>query len=596
MILQELHAYFERLHAANLAPDPGFSVQKISHALVIDALGRLVAFQDLRNHEGRTPQARPMPVFKPLGERSGTKAPSYFMWDRAKYVFGVELDAKGQRTLFPKAHEDFRKRQLRILHGVDDPGAEAMRGFIENCTPQTPFAIDGHEDVLAGGYLVFRLEGQGREFLHERPAIADAWLREYASLQSEERAQCLVTGEPDAPVTRIHPMLKGIQGAQSSGASMVGFNADSFGSYGKGASNLNAPVSEHAAFGYTTALACMLAKDSPQKVQVGDTAVVFWTARPSAMPEAIASLLGQGLVSLDEDAAPEQAPPHAVEKIRDLRLFLEAIRKGRKPHDLEDGDTPFFILGLAPNAARISVRFWHVSTVQGMSERVGRHLRDMALIKNYTNEPDCPPLWALVKETAAQRKFENIPPQLGGQLLRAVFTGGRYPESLVRTLMGRIRADTIVNYLRCAMLKAWLARNRNKEIPVALDKNKTETPYLLGRLFALYERAQELAIPEANATIKDRYYGAAAATPARVFVTLEKNCANHIAKLRKTEKSKGTAHWLQKEIADVVAEIQKFPNILAVEDQAEFILGYYQQRKDLFTKHETEPEAAQEEE
>ncbi len=514
------------------------------------------------------------------------------MWDRAKYVFGVELEKNG-KVLYPRTFEDFQERHCRLLGKVDDPGAQAMLRFVEHCTPQTPFAVPGYEDALAGGFLVFRLEDE-RGFLHERPAIIQAWLKEYAALGSKTLGQCLVTGVDQVPIARVHPQMKGILGAQPAGASLIGFTIESFGSLGK-KQGANAPVSEAAAFGYTTALNHMLRKGSTQKVQIGDAATVFWTERPCPVAEAMADILTWGFTDLEAEPSEkeqERLPPHSAALLKDLRHFFAAVRKGRQPHSLADGGNPFFILGLAPNAARIAIRFWHVSTVQTMAERIALHFSQLALVKNFDKEPDCPSLWALLKETAAQGDTKNIPPLLGGQLASAVFTGSRYPQSLFNLLMTRIRADKNINYLRAALLKAWLVRNRNKEIPVALDKNKTDTPYLLGRLFALYERAQELAIPQANATIKDRFYGAAAATPARVFVTLEKNCANHLAKLRKDEKTKGTSHWLQIQLSEIIDVLTEFPSTLDTEDQAEFILGYYQQRKDLFTKHTPEQEEA----
>lgn len=579
MILQELNSLYERLASApeeSNIPQYGFCRQGVHFCLTLDEQGELVGDPiDLR--EGKTP--RRMEV--PLAVKKSVNIASNFLWENTGYVLGA--DAKGKPERSAQTFAAFKERLHEIGGDVDDPGMRAVLKFVETWSPEQAESLPLWEE-MQGLNVVFRLDGR-REFVHESAAVREAWLAFFLAQASDNTGDCLVTGET-APISRLHASIKGVMGAQSAGAALVSFNKESFSSYGKD-QNFNAPVSERAAFGYTTALNHLLRRDSGQKVQIGDAATVFWTARPCDAPQALAQLLHAGLVSFEDDGEEDaEAPAQYAGRLKELRAFFQAVQTGRPPHPLEDGDTPFFILGLAPNAARLSVRFWHVSTVEDVSRAVGAHFRDLALVKNYDREPDCPSVWQLLKETAALGKTENIAPQLGGQLMRAVLTGGRYPQALLNMLMCRIRADKNVNYLRAAMLKAWLVRNRKKEISVFLDKNNTNPPYLLGRLFAMYERAQELAIPGANATMKDRFYGAAAATPARVFVTLEKNSANHLAKLRKDESNKNTAGWLQHEIGDIIAGLSDFPTTLDVEEQAVFILGYYHQRKDFFTSKE----------
>ena len=285
-----------------------------------------------------------------------------------------------------------------------------------------------------------------------------------------------------------------------------------------------------------------------------------------------------------------------------LRQFLEAARDGRNPPENWDPDVAFYILGLAPNASRLAVRFWHVSSVEEMRLRIGRHFSHLNIVRQYDSDPEFPPLWRLLRETAAQGKSDNIPPLLAGAVTRAIFTGGPYPQAMLGSVIMRIRADHRVNYLRAAMLKAHLIRNLNREVNVTLDPEYTGQPYVLGRLFAILERAQEEAVPGSNTTIKDRYFGAAAATPKRVFPVLIKGAQNHVSKLRKDPESRGLAIWLEKLIAEIIDKFSAndMRPALPLEDQAEFAIGYYHQRKHLFTKKETtekaQPEAKEEKE
>lgn len=407
-------------------------------------------------------------------------------------------------------------------------------------------------------------------YIHEHTDVQQAWTEHCAREGSEVIAPCLVSGRK-SPIARLHPAIKGIQGAQSTGASIVSFNLDAFLSYGK-EQNYNAPISENVAFSYTTALNHLLRFESRQKVRIGDATTVFWTERASP----IEGFMGVILDPRDDSS-----------DLSTIRLFLEAARDGKPLPDLDgDPELRFFILGLSPNAARLSVRFWHVSTVADVKGRIGQHFRDITLVRS-DRDPEFPGMWQLLKETALQGKTENIPPLLAGAVLRSILTGTAYPQSLLSGLIGRIRADQTINYLRIAMVKACLNRKRRihhlEEVTMSLDKESTQIAYRLGRLFAVLEKAQKDAIPGANTTIKDRFYGSASAMPSVVFPQLLRLAQHH---LQKAEYGART----DKMIEEIMCGIEKFPAHLSLDDQGMFAIGYYHQRQAFYVKSENQKE------
>ena len=208
------------------------------------------------------------------------------------------------------------------------------------------------------------------------------------------------------------------------------------------------------------------------------------------------------------------------------------------------------------------------------------------MVRQFENEPEFPSLWRLLCQVAPLGKSENVSPILAGGMIKAVLGGSLYPQNLLAAILARIRAEHVVTYFRAALLKAYLMRNSTmyKEVPVSLDPNRNETPYLLGRLFAVLERAQEEAIPKTNATVKDKYLGAASATPGQVFHMLLKNAANHTAKLRKDPERKGLGYYYEEIIMELVNRLDNFPPPMRAEEQGLFMIGYYQQRKAFFTK------------
>lgn len=580
MILQALHGYYERMSAEpdSGMPSYGTSVENISFALVLDADGKLRGIEDLREQEGRKLRARKMAVPAAVTRTSGVKA--NFCWDKSSYVLGNDKDGAAANA---ERFMAFKERLYTICSHVDDDGFFAVQRFLDGWEPeqaeQLVAAFQSWDDV-ASANLVFRLEGT-KGFVHNRPSVQSVWLAHCANFDSSPKVQCLVTGECDVPQAWVHTPIKGVTGGQTSGGYIVSYNATAFVSYGKD----KADVGETSAFAYTTALNALLTRGSRQKVAIGDATIVFWAERSSPAEDFLADIFDP----VPGPSSAEVVTDHQTSaKIYDL---LQAVRSGRRAVDIVpdlDESVRFFLLALSPNAARLSIRFWEVDTVGGLLHKIGQYFRDLDIVRQYDNEPEFPPLWRLLCQTATLNKSENISPVLAGGMARAMLTGARYPQSLLPVVLGRIRAEHAVTYYRAALIKAFLTRNTQMEVPVSLDPERTDRPYLLGRLFAVLEKTQEEAVPGANATIKDRYLGSASATPGQVFHMLLKNSANHVAKLRKDSEKGKLAYYYDTMVQDIMSAFSEFPTTQSAEEQGLFMIGYYHQRKDFFTKKNKE--------
>ena len=569
-ILHSLVGLHEHLVADGTAPAFGFSRENISYAVVLSPDGEVVDVQDLRDTFGRTSRPSRRVVPRPV-KRTGQPVPN-FLWDKTAFALGVKRDTGTREPVCVVGeHTAFKDFHRRMLATCEDGGALAFVRFLDRWRAEDFESLRYAEDMLDAN-VVFRLDGGAQEFLHERPFVQDIWLNH---LVEEEGAKglCLVTGER-AAIARLHPSVKGVAGAQSSGASMVSFDKDAFKSFGK-ERGANAPVSERAAFAYTASLNTLLERDSRRRIRIGDATTVFWAEAARDDPRAGA---GEDLFSL------LLAPPTDAEKTAGVADKLTAVAQGRPLAEVDphvDEEIPFCVLGLAPNAARVSIRFWHRNTIGEFARRIAEHWRDLRLEPAPWRTP--PAVWRLLQETAVQGKARNIPPTLGGALMRAILGGGRYPRSLLAAIVGRMRADKNVTGMRAAICKACLARDHRKgleeeDVPVGLNREEPSPAYRLGRLFAVYERVQQAALGrKVNTTIKDRYFGAASATPASVFPLLERNSANHLATLRKRDKRR--AAWFDSQIDEILAGMDTaFPRSFRLENQGRFAIGYHHQR------------------
>ncbi|QGJ68606.1 CRISPR-associated protein Csd1 [Planctomycetales bacterium 10988] len=594
MILQSLNAFYHRLEAdpkAEVAPF-GFTEQKISFCVVIESDGSLHQIREVGTREKN--KLIPDLVLVPGDAKpSGAGINPCFLWDNPAYLLGFKQDdKKPERTL--QSFEAFRERHLRLEEEIKNEEFSSVCRFLETWNPGSiSTEIIDTLNALETGFGVFKLRGK-THYVHDQEAIQTWWKEQLTGEEASSQevvGQCLITGETDRIAQLHNPAIKGISGAQSSGAKLVSFNCDAFESYGKSQS-FNAPVSEKAAFNYCTALNYLL-RDDDRRIQLGDTRVVFWTDQPSPAEDVFGPMT-TGVEPEDKSLK------------ENLERVLKQITSGSFPHEtLGSPKTNFYLLGLSPNAARLSIRFWMISTVGEVMQHLGEHYRDLELIGS-DRDPRYPPPYRLLRQTA--REAKDIPPLLEGSLLRAIWSGGLYPDALYNQILRRIRADRLVNYFRAATLKAVLNRkirfsNKRpesprltaieKELPVSLDPDRPELAYQLGRLFAVLDSAQKKAIPELTDTIKDRYYSSASATPASVFPRLIRLNQHHLGKLRKKlndqeteteEVSKETKpkfrgrSYFEGEIERIMNKIDDFPKHLNLTQQGLFAIGFYHQR------------------
>lgn len=603
-ILAALNRHYDRLLAEGAAPPFGFTTEGIGFCLVLNRDGTLSRPpEDLRGTDKkRPPTPKPVPAsFK----RPGVTPRAFFLWDNTKFVLGLGKDkASGGIAAYPAHLAAFREKHEAALGQTNDPGLQALLCFLRSWNPDS-FSDQGWDIDILDQNIIFALDEEyPGQFLHERPAAQEIWRRELAAAASDKQ-MCLVTGE-QAPAARLHPAIKGVWGAQSSGASLVSFNLDAFTSYAKEQGG-NAPVSEAASFGYGTALNALLAKGSDNRVQVGDASVAFWAdASGIAAAREAEALAGAALAPrfADED---DDIPTDAQEA-RKVRDALEKLARGmpvERASVTVDPGTRFYILGLAPNAARLSVRFWQETTLGNFASALRWHWSDLRLD---------PPAWkgepkaeALLYPAALMGKRENIPQLLGGEVMRAIMDPNHsYPLSLVSAVISRIRAgdDTDKPWVmaaRAAICKAWFVRQARlgrlrhqkdetpvrykEELYVSLDREEKNPAYRLGRLFAVLESIQYRALGSVNASIRDRYFGAASATPSAVFPLLLRGSNHHLSVLRKKPETKRLAGWFEGQVGEIMDGLATtLPRHFGLEDQGRFVVGYYHQRNERSAK------------
>lgn len=605
MILQSLYDYYRRKMAdpdpAKRLPAFGSEEKEISFILELSPEGRLTGIKDTRTADGKKKTAARYLVPQGVKKTSGVAA--NLLWDTAEYVLGLpdpkklaDAQAKGKADDYLGRLREMQAAFVARVLGLspaalDDPGVRAVLSFLQG-SPADAVAGDtaGAEIAQTNPVLSFRLQSD-EDLVCQRPAVAATLghakdSADDGNASAADAACCLVTGA-FAPAERLHTSIKGVWNAQSSGANIVSFNLDAFNSYGK-EQGANAPVCAEAAFAYTTALNHLLDRRSRQRMQVGDASTVFWSQRlaDADMEDWFVDAFGEP--GDDADARAEQ-----------IRALYEAVHSGR--FDGGQGEHRFFVLGLAPNAARIAVRFWHAAPLKDVAHRIREWFDDLRIARA-PGDPEYPTLFRLLTATAVQGKADNIPPNLGGDVMRCLLAGRPLPAMLLQATVQRCQADQAkksdtgkpvahVSYHRAALLKACvnrLIRHRQldgKEIDVSLDENNTDPAYLLGRLFAAYERIQsDASARDLNRSIRDAYFGAAMGNPSSVFPRLVQLNQHHLRDLKRAKFELSKAR--DKLIGQIWSKLDAaytFPTSQPPAERARFALGYYHQRQDFFT-------------
>jgi CRISPR-associated protein Csd1 len=579
VILQALAKHYENLAAEGKVSKEGWCEAKVSYAIELMPDGKVKGFISLKTEEERgkkkvwvsTTRMVPQMVTRSSGVSSN------FLCDNSKYMLGFDKDGSSKRVL--ECFQAAKEKHLELLEQAEGEMAASIKAFFETWNPEKEEEklkeSEIWEALTDGGNLIFYMNGCEAQ---EDEEIKELWNEKQNSCDGEEGGNtgiCLVTGKK-AEISRIHRTIKGVPGAQSSGAALVSFNAPAFESYGKEQS-YNAPVGKYAEFAYTTALNYLLSQRN-YTFQLGDTMVVYWAENGQ---KAYQDVFSFALVP-------------TVDNRETIREIFDCIKKDQpiKVEDIEmDSEQRFYILGLAPNAARLSVRFFYQDSFGKILEHISEHYERMKIVQPSWETREYMSIRDMLMETVNQNSRDKSPiPNMAAMVMQAVLSGGRYPASLYTDTLIRIRADQgerKLSWGRTAILKAYLIRNTNWKEGVnymGLNKENSEQPYLLGRLFAVLEFIQKDTNPGIKATIRDRYFNSACATPASVFPILIKLMNSHIKKLERD--NLGAKISYENQLTEIMGKLDEFPRRLTLEEQGKFDLGYYHQVQDKYTKRE----------
>jgi CRISPR-associated protein Csd1 len=569
MILQALKEYYDRKAAddeSDIAPQ-GWERKEIPFLIILNSDGMPVNIVDTREGEGKKKRAKSFLLPQSVKRTVGIAA--NLLWDNPAYALGFFVPDEKRKKADRSAdcHEAFVKR-INELNLAPSSAVSAVVSFLQRPNKielLQQYSEQWNEIAKTGPFLSFKLAGEPEPVFRDSAVVVAV-----SNLPSQSDKSnipfCFVTGNHEATAI-LHPPIKGVAGANGTGANIVGFNSAAFCSHGK-TQGENSPIGEFAAFAYTTALNTLLSRDSKQRLLVGDATTVFWAAKPDEFESNFLDCFNE---------PPKDNPDRLTEAVAALYHSTET-----GAYALDSDDTRFYVLGLSPNAARICIRFWRVGTVAELAKNFRAWFNDLK-ITHGPKDKDSLPLWRYLVSLAALEKSENIPPNLAGNVTRAILDNSPLPMALLQAAILRNRAEQDVSYPRAALIKAYFNRNNSnneRTLTMSLDKDNNNIGYRLGRLFAALERIQETANPGINATIRDRFYASASGTPATVFGTLMRLKNHHLAKLENV----GARVNLERLLGEIISTISDFPAHLSLADQGRFAIGYYHQRQDFFTK------------
>lgn len=589
MIISALADYYEVLLKNKKVADEGWTTTKVSHAVTIDFNGNVKNIISLKQEEERGKKKVMVPVIRSVPQQEGRSrqiAP-YFMCDNAKYILGAwqETDDESQNEKNRKQAEDYHNAAIELhkkkLGDVKGDFAKSILLFFEKwdfAKNRKEIDVDW-DDVIAGNNLIFRNFETTKEMLTDENIIAVC----NADLENKENVKigrCLVTGKRE-PIARLHPQIKGVRGAQSSGAAMVSFNVDAFNSYGKERGD-NAQVSKRVTVAYGKALNYLLQESSHNTI-LGDTTTVFWANE-------------QKNESDYANFFKELYEPEDAEQEKKLMAIMKTIAVG-KVYDSEKlhlkPETSFYILGLSPNAARLSVRFFYADTFGNILKNIQEHYERLRIQSPKYEQKEIPSVREILYETVNKKsKDKKVQPVLVGDFMKAILQNTRYPVGIYSNIMLRIHAEIHeekgkITRNAAAMIKAYLIKNcpDKKEVvdTMYLNRESNNLPYILGRMFAVLEDIQQSAIGKEN--LKAQYFNSASSTPGIVFPRLIKLANNHLRVLART--NKGAQVNKEKELQELFAKIhEELPGRLSLEEQGLFVIGYYHQVQERYTKNE----------
>ncbi len=617
MILQALSRYYDILSndpESDIAP-PGYSAIGISFALNISATGKLLDVFPLfeQVQRGKKMEDRPRRMIVPEQVKRAVNISANYLWDNCVYVLGIsDKEAKDPEYAI-KRFEAFRQWNTEMLGKINNSASKAVIAFLANYDPATgrehPKIAAHLETILKGGNLVFMFNGS---FVHEDAAIRQAW-ELHKSSSDAVLGQCLITGEI-APIARLHPNFT-VRGATPTGASLISFNERAYESYNRfKGQGLNSPVSEKATFAYATTLKYLLSSTNEnKKFSIGDTTVVYWAeSENKEYAKAFMGLCEPETVEVEVPTEEENKLVRDRKAEKRLKKVAEKVRRVQAldvKHLLEglDGNPRFYVLGLAPNAARVSVRFFHSDPFDKIVEKIMKHYKDLEIVKEFEDQHTYLTIQDILKETISKKASDpEASPLMAGSVFRAILDNMPYPAALYNAIINRIRADQDdpkkfikkINYQRAAIIKAYLLRkyrnqpqNQIQEVLVmSLNEQSTIPAYLLGRMFAVLEKVQQEAIGDMNASIKDRYFTSACASPKTVFPTLLRLSQHWISK---AEYGYASDNRIEKIMNLLDIEKNPFPSHLTLDQQGIFVIGYYHQRTAFYVKNNTSSETTE---